>query len=298
MGLQSTWGPLVAWDFFLGGAGAGAYLMAVWLGWTDRRHGWLARTGIVLGPVLVALGALLLLMDLGEPLRFWRGYSRPGSSVMSVGVWLVSLFLVLGAVHLARQLRAWREGVVLGWLAGLNGVFALGVMLYPGLLVGVVKAVPFWNTPLWPVLFVVAGLSAGVAVLVGAAQLSRRSGGRPDAVEEAMGVLARAMAVLVGLEALGLLAVLVVASGSGLTAAASVAYLVSGGYAWAFWLGLVGLGLVVPLVWSVLAWSSRSGGGVGNLVPWGTVAAVCLLVGAVVLRYSVLAAGLARPVIP
>ncbi len=41
------------------------------------------KPGIWLGAPLVAIGSALLLLDLGNPLRFYMGFSRPGNSMMS-----------------------------------------------------------------------------------------------------------------------------------------------------------------------------------------------------------------------
>jgi formate-dependent nitrite reductase membrane component NrfD len=68
-------------------------------------------------------------------------------------------------------------------------------------------------------------------------------------------------------------------------AAESARYLVTGGFAVAFWVGLVLVGLIVPGV--LEAWSLRSGKG----LPVGTLAGVCLLIGGILLRYAVLSAG-------
>ncbi len=58
----------------------------------------------------------------------------------------------------------------------------------------------------------------------------------------------------------------------------------AGGFAVAFWLGIVVLGLVVPLV--LEAWSLKQQG-----LGLAAVAGVCLLIGGILLRYAVLSAG-------
>jgi formate-dependent nitrite reductase membrane component NrfD len=75
------------------------------------------------------------------------------------------------------------------------------------------------------------------------------------------------------------------------TAAESVRYLVAGSYAVAFWLGVVVVGLLLPV--TLEAWSLTRGEGLSlaRLADLGVVTGLCLLVGGLILRYAVLAAG-------
>jgi formate-dependent nitrite reductase membrane component NrfD len=75
------------------------------------------------------------------------------------------------------------------------------------------------------------------------------------------------------------------------TAAESVRYLVAGGYAVAFWLGVVVVGLLVPV--TLEAWSLTGGKGLSlaRLADLGVITGLCLLAGGLILRYAVLAAG-------
>ncbi len=155
MGLQDFWGPLLAWICSWEEQGCrirserGVRLVR-------RIVPSAVEVGIFAGPVLVAVGTLLLLLELGQPLRFWRVLLRPTSSMMSVGALLISLFLILGFVHMALLLFSkLNERTERG--AG-HGDRSTGVwiMLYTGLLLGLLKAVPFWNTPALPLLFVLS----------------------------------------------------------------------------------------------------------------------------------------------
>jgi formate-dependent nitrite reductase membrane component NrfD len=60
--------------------------------------------------------------------------------------------LALGSFLVAFSERGLR------WLGGIKALFALGMSVYTGLLPGVVKAVPFWNTPIVPPLFFVSAV--------------------------------------------------------------------------------------------------------------------------------------------
>jgi polysulfide reductase chain C len=290
MGLGTVWGPLIAWYLFLAGVGAGAYLIGIAATYLGERYQPLVKPGIFLGAPLVAIGSGLLLLDLGNPLRFYLGFLRPQSSMISVGIVIITVFILLGLVHIAalmfKQVKL--SANALDWLGGINAVFALGTAVYTGLLLGVVKAVPFWNTPILPMLFLVSALSTGVgAVLL---VLGVRRWIAPAAKEEAEQVMAsehllsRMDIPLIVVELLVLFFLLFLMGGGPSLAAESARYLVAGGFAVAFWVGLVLVGLIVPVV--LEAWALRSKG-----VSVGAVAGLCLLIGGVTLRYAVLSAG-------
>ena len=298
MGLQQVWGPLIAWYLFLAGAGAGAYMVGVVADYLGKRYRPLVKPGIYLGAPLVAIGSLLLLLELGAPLRFWRGFLRPGSSMISVGIIIISVFMILVAIHIAvllfSQLRI--SPRLLRWLGGVNSLFALGTAIYTGLLLGVVKAVPFWNTPLLTLLFLVSALSTGIGAVLLVVGLRRWV--MPAAVEaegeevvESVHTLSRTDLLLIVVELLVLFFLLFLMTASRTTAAESARYLTTGEYAMACWLGVVVIGLLIPLaleVWTLVQGQVLSK---ARLLDLGVVIALCLLVGGLALRYSVLAAG-------
>lgn len=243
---EEHWGLWIALYFFLAGTTGGAYLLSVlFLGQEMIR-----RTALwaFLG---VALGAALLVVDLGQPLRFlnlFLGGFHPGS-VMWFGSW----FLLLGGlgllwVYLRPTSRAWQWAVA---------VLVALVVGYTAVLL-MQTARPFWNaSPLLPWLFLASAATAGGALL----QLAKP--------HEVLKRLVVAMAVVEGLVlAAHLLWTYPVAQGA-------VLALLAGPLAWAFW-GFVVLGWGLPLF---LERRSAS------------LAALLTLVGAFLLRYFVVLAG-------
>lgn len=298
MGLQNTWGPLIAWYLFLAGVGAGAYIVGIAADFLGDRYRSLIKPGVYLGAPLVAIGSLLLLLDLGAPTRFWRGFARPQSSMISIGIIIISVFIVLGAIHIALLLftRLKASQRFLRWLGGVNALFAFGTAVYTGLLLGVVKAVPFWNTPILPFLFLVSALSTGMGAVLLTVGLRRWIA--PASVEkeaeevtESIHALSRIDVPFIVTELLVLFFLLLIMSASGTVAAESARFLVSGDYAVAFWLGLVVIGLLLPFI--LEAWTLTRGKelNLARLTDLGVVTGLSLLVGGVILRFAVLAAG-------
>ena len=292
MGLGTVWGPLIAWYLFLAGVGAGAYLVAIAASYLGEQYKPLVKPGVFLGAPLVLIGSLLLLLDLGNPLRFWMGFFRPQSSMISVGIIIITVFILLGLLHIAALLfpqRVKLSAKMLAWLGGVNTLFALATAIYTGLLLGVVKAVPFWNTPMLPMLFLVSALSTGAGAVLLVLGLRRwiAPAAKEDTAQvlESEHLLSRVDIPLIVVELLVLFFLLFIMAGGQSVAAESARYLVVGGFAIAFWVGLVLVGLVVPIALEV--WALRGGKGLSV----GALAGLCLLIGGIVLRYAVLSAG-------
>ncbi len=219
MGLGTVWGPLIAWYLFLAGVGAGAYIVAVVANVLGDHYKPLVKPGIFLGAPLVAIGSGLLLLDLGNPLRAYLGFLRPQSSMISVGIWIITIFILLGLLHIAALLfkQVKLSERALRWLGGINAAFAVGTAIYTGLLLGVVKAVPFWNTPMVPLLFLVSALSTGMgAVLLVSSMKSPRwlSSSSPIGVSMEIGSLAIFMILRILSSGISIFSASVGASGS------------------------------------------------------------------------------------
>lgn len=294
MGLQEVWGPLVAWDLFLAGAGAAAYLIAVIVGFMGEKYRAVERMGVFLGPPLVGAGALILVLDLGQPTRFTLAFLNPTSSIMSIGTIFITTFLVLGAIHWLLQLL--KKDMRLPWLGALNCLFALGTMSYTGLLLGVLKAIPFWNTPALPVLFITSALATGAgAILLG---LAVKRWVRPAKAQEeeentglSLAILSKIVIVVIAVELIILVFFMVIMGYTQGVAQISVDYLLSGDYALAFWLGIIVVGLLVPFAVEIFARSKSKSLPVARIADLGAVTGVCLLAGGIILRFAILSAG-------
>ena len=92
--VQTTWGHLVAWYLFLAGAGAGLYVISIGVK-LFRLNDSFAKPAYYASPFIVIVASVLLLLDLGQPLRALLAVLRPHASMISVGTVILSLcFLV------------------------------------------------------------------------------------------------------------------------------------------------------------------------------------------------------------
>lgn len=282
-----VWDWIIATYLFLAGMGAGAFVLSSIVGWRRPNDFKLKVVGLVIALVAVGGGTLLLMVDaragLMNPLRFF-GLLANASSIMMWGVVLLSAFLLVDFVAIVLE---WRKKKTPKWLDVVGMLLALGVASYTGMLLGDAHlAFPLWNPTILPVLFVVSAASAGFAVVVLAAHIMKA----PEL--EALHFTHVTGLALPLIEAV-LIAVLLIATqattGSGAAAAAaSVANLVTGSYAAAFWLGLVLVGLLMPLALE-LAMRSKEEFSHGAMP---CVAECCVLVGGFMLRYLVIMAAL------
>src|SRR3989337_3517248 len=147
---QEEWSWLLAVDLFLGGMGGGLFLLFLIFN--------LSPSIAVLSLGLVALGAVVLMVELGRPLRAWRALLKPFSSWISRGVIFVSLFLIFGALYVAPAFEffSWLpwgdDPTARKTIGAIAGAAALLVTLYPGFVLAASPSIPFWNSPLLPVL--------------------------------------------------------------------------------------------------------------------------------------------------
>lgn len=287
---QDVWGWKVAAYLFVSGTGAGAYAVgavAEQLGsaWTPA-----ATVAFWLGPLLVGPATLFLIRDLGRPLGFLRAIRRPVSSWISRGVVILSGFLLVSTAHAA--LAVWpfaglgARGQLALFFAG--GLLALLTMVYTGLLLGAIRPIPFWSTPILPLLFLVSSLSTGVMAVDLLLTVSGPFRGSP--MTEILGTLRKADLVLLALEALVIVLYLSLSRAS-VAARASGALLTVGALAPRFWGGVMLAGLMVPFIIQILEVATPLPGEAG----WAIVSSGLGLLGGLLLRHVVIAAGVKSP---
>ncbi|MBI5628046.1 MAG: polysulfide reductase NrfD [Candidatus Rokubacteria bacterium] len=231
-------GLLLISGHFLSGVGAGGWVFSGAVGFLP---------GEVASLVLVALSGLAHLLFLGHPERFWR-MLRVQSSWVSRGFLGITLFLLAAVAYLARTLAGDRAGdPVAQILWGLSLVGASVIMLYKGNVYAVCRAIPFWNSSLLPVLYVAYALRGGTALLL--LFLPWYELGMDQGLLE---ILELWIGLSVGVCVLFYLTIMANAS---VGAHRSVEDLLRGRVAAAFYLGVVGVGFLIPVViglWNVV----------------------------------------------
>jgi formate-dependent nitrite reductase membrane component NrfD len=165
---QDAWGWEIAVDTFLGGAGAGLYVVSFALGVLNILTGESLRYGLLLGPILMLAGLVILFFELGRPTRLIRILANLRSSWMSFGGLIQVLFILSGlrySLPMFVELPWSIEGLeaAMGVAGFITGIL---VLLYHGFLFGGAKGIPLWNTPILQPLFLLIGCSTGLAILL------------------------------------------------------------------------------------------------------------------------------------
>jgi len=171
---QKSWGWVAATYIFLAGVGGGVFLSSFILDFLGS-YGPIARIGALWGPLLVLMGTLFLLVDLGAVRRVYRLFFTPSAfmaSWMVKGAWILAVFIILGLAYALPSFEAfgwlpwnktsdWGRGI--GIAAALLSIL---VAIYPGFLLGVVNGIPSWHASVLPPLFFFLALDTGIALLV------------------------------------------------------------------------------------------------------------------------------------
>jgi len=273
---------VIAYLFFAGvGGGAAAVGAALHLILPEPQF--VTLSGLILGAPLVVVGCVLLFFDLGRPQVAFRALSRPNHAWIARGTIILTVFIVLEAIQFAWWIWPFQgltsDSSLFAFLNIAGGVFGVLTVLYTGFLFDTTRSIPFWSTPVLPLLFLVSGASTGILALAFILLLS----GLP--VHEEVSLLSQIDVFLILFEAL--LFFFYLHGMHEVTAArASVRRLVRGDLSSAFWGGVVLVGLVVPFLLEVF-WADRT-------FPF-LLACLCGLAGGIYVRYVVVTGAVKAP---
>ncbi len=276
---------------FLGGLAAGIMFFAGYF--TIMRKEKEMQATVKYAPMLVpfalVLGLIALFLDLKHQLYFWRLYTTIRlESPMSWGAWTLMFVTPLSMVWAASYMKEvfpkwdWKfkfiEQIIdffieyrkaMAWALMILAV-VLGV--YTGILLSAFNARPLWNTSILGVLFLVSGMSTGLATII---WMSKSKYERK--------VLSRLDLIFIAVELFLIIHLLM-----GFLAASQVqieaAQLFLGGeFTVIFWVFVIILGLIFPAILEILELR-------GFHIPiW--IPSLLILIGGLVFRYVMVEAG-------
>jgi len=297
---QKEWKEIIAIYLYLAGMGAGSFVIGTLMTWLGvgldssflpsiDLFGYtlnLTKVPVLWGPVMVAVGAPFLILDLGIKWRFMYACLNPRTSWVARGFIILSIFIVLGLILLAKSvlpfgwLRAesifWRIPEVIAF------AFAFGTAIYTGILLKATKSIPLWDTSLLPLLFLVSALSTGSMAII----LSTLSTGLLSHDSVPLKFIMHGEQILVVVEGIVLYLFLSRRYRAAEQGKDSVRLLLFGEMRLLFWGGIVVLGFIFPVILESID-SLFHGNGALILVAGGF-----LLCGGFFLRLAVLHAGI------
>lgn len=291
--VHHDWGLPVAIDLFAAGMGAAAFLVAVMADLAgSKKFTSIRLTGAIIAPWPAILGVLLLVVDLGRPLRFWEMILKRGDglsiappylmfnpgSAMSWGTWILTLFVIISLIYLIVSIIAipFSWGEIATKTIGIIGLpFALLVTTYTGVLISATSNT-LWSNYLLPFVFVssavVTGIAAIVCILAILKMLKLLEEDFITGLEKMNGIM-----IIVLLASLVMFIVVGIMQPQMLTLIASAKLGIL------FWLFTIILGILIPLMFSF----KKDGNPAGTSF----IISLLILLGGFFLRYVILMAG-------
>lgn len=249
-------GTLVVLYLFLGGCGAG--IMFVTATWSFAFHRSVQRSQAQTkafddlkarcfgaGFVVLCFAALCLLLDLGRPERVFMLFTRPTLSILSFGSFtLLANLLVAGFLLAANMLYVpFVHAPARKAAEVVCAVASLLMMGYTGVYVGSIEAVALWFNMAVPVLFVLSSLSAGLSSVFVLSAFGRDV----RLLDDRLALLHRCHLAVLALEVAALAAFVGMAYLDPFAHESLAVLLDPEGLGPWFVVGLIGLGLLVPL---------------------------------------------------
>ncbi|MBU2511541.1 polysulfide reductase NrfD [bacterium] len=291
---QTDWiqreGLLIWLTEVFGSLGTGLYLVSIFVNnWWGALIGWF---------IVMAIKLPIHLIYLGKPTRFWRAlppFTKAWrTSWIARGFFFTVLFSGFGFIQLVigfiLMTNGQAAGIGMETLYGLDitfrvlgGFAAILTGIYTGFMLSFCKSLPFWNTGLLPVVIVNAGIADGLALVMG---IGLYTGGVDILTLEAV------TRILLLVNILLISTYLLNSTYRSDTAKLSSKELVAGKLAIHFWLGVIVMGIAVPLVISLIGYF---GSEVSHSVL--IVAIICHTVGAFALKYCILKVGIYQPLL-
>jgi sulfite dehydrogenase (quinone) subunit SoeC len=281
--LQTEWvenrGFYLVLAFFLGGLGAGLYLISMYLNF---------HVGLITGFLIVLAGkGSAHLIFLGKPWRFWRGFARPQTSWISRGLIAILLFLIPAALQIAPTLPIfswlpWNSSSLV--LQALVIIGAVALMAYTGFALAAVKAIRSWNNGMIPLMFIIYSFLGGTGLGLGL--LAGLNTGIEIVIIEKLAVGLMVLAIVLWAIYLW------TTYDSNAAGAKSMIEMVKGRASPYFIIGVLVLGLAIPLIVAVI---SLTTGHVSPAII--ALASGCEIVGGFSMRYSVFKTGVYTPLV-
>lgn len=263
--------------FFFTEVCAGVYFVSLFLNFrTGLLVGWLGALG---------LGGLFHLLYLGKATRSWRILLKVSTSELSRGLWIIILFGAIGFLQVVPVVIsslpwAWNNSA----LKIMMGIICILVIIHGFTTMSVVKALSMWNSPMMIPLSLASAIWVGSQIVVVILQLL----GSDMAMAETW--TRYSLFFYIGTLLIYLWGVMHASE----TAKASIKRLLAGEFSAYFYIGVLVIGIVIPLIITLVAWGrdlSRLGEGIILL------RFLCALLGDSTMRYCIMKAPYYSPLI-
>ncbi len=282
-----VWGFPISLYLFLGGMAAGIlfFTSLFYLLKKDKTMPVPYTRATYIAIAALIIGTIALLFDLHKILNTWRLYTHFDlQAPMSWGAWtllaIIPLAILWGVPYKFSFINEykWKNrfetnvAIFRKPIAVLLIITSVILGVYTGMLLSAFVARPLWNSNFLPILFLLSGLSSGIAVII---WLNRNSLERN---------IFRRIDIWLIIFELSLLIVYAIDLFSGSEAQVSAIRQLAGGeFAFLFWMMVIFVGLVIP---AVFEWRELRGAKIPTYV-----APVLILIGGLAFRMIIVQAG-------
>lgn len=320
----TPWGTWVTFYIFFVGLSAGSFLLSTMIFvFKMEQYEKVGRDALLVATLNMILAMCFILLDLGRMGRFWHAirYWNFTSvlaweirfyilyiALLATELWFsmrqdlirvsggsglkasIAKFFSFGSTELSKE-SLQRDHKILKILGGLGIPIAIfGVHGGTGTLFAVAKARVFWNSGLFPVIFVVSALVSGTALLMAFYAIRTKVMGKKidkEMLKSLAGLLSLFLVIDVGLEFYEFFV-----GGYGLQhqELATIDTIFNGPFSWSFWWVQMFLGVAVPLF---IIFNRRFKESVGAL----TLAAILVVIGILGVRFNIVVPTLIVPVL-
>jgi formate-dependent nitrite reductase membrane component NrfD len=263
--------------FFFTEICAGLYFVSLFLDFqAGLLVGWLGALG---------LGGLFHLLYLGKATRGWRILLKVSTSELSRGLWIIILFGAIGFLQVVPIVISnlpwtWNNAA----LEIIMGIICILMIIHGFTTMSVVKALPMWNSTMMIPLSLASGIWVGSQI-------------------------AEAMLLLLGLDITvvevwarwslfsymgALLIYLWGDMHASETARASIKRLLTGDLSAPFYIGVLVIGIIIPLIVTLMVWGTDLSSLSGGII---FLRFLCALLGDSIMRYCLMKAPLYAPLI-
>lgn len=137
--------------FFFSEIGAGLYFVSLFYQY---------KAGLILGWLItLVLGGVIHILYLGMPLRAWRMLMKPKTSELSRGIWIIGFFAVLGFLQIV---TTGGFNIIFNCIMG---ILCLLIISHGFATMNVVRALPAWSSTMVLPLSVISGVWIGHQML-------------------------------------------------------------------------------------------------------------------------------------
>jgi formate-dependent nitrite reductase membrane component NrfD len=272
---QKEWGWPAAIEIFCGGTAGGTYILSVlpYLLFSGR----IFLTGIYASLVLVLISVFILVAESTSLWRLPRTFSNI-KSPLALGAISLSLLIVfaIATIGILSTDLASGASYVMGWLGVAVSLLAI---IYPGALMGLMKAIPFWSGSGPSLLLLSGALVSGCAVVTLAGGLNHLNFNLSQVTLGFLLIHGLSLLIYIGI------------GGKGSKAAQiSVQRLIKGNLFFIFMIGVMGAGWAVPSALYLI-------GILSSLTSLLHIGSGLILIGGILMRYSLIASGVKIPML-